>query len=129
MPKRKRITAAKLVGTLSKPKSEKRDVADRLDGEDRDFEPELTPAEEDSDPELNGNEKKKKKNKTASIKTTPEKELVTRKERIKTYTEDKNGDSIVRKPQVNSNYLPLPWKGRLGYVSPPPINLRSFPSQ
>lgn len=24
-----------------------------------------------------------------------------------------------RPPAVNSSYLPLPWKGRLGYVSPP----------
>lgn len=28
-----------------------------------------------------------------------------------------------RTPPVNSDYLPLPWKGRLGYVSPPPIHL------
>lgn len=135
MLKRKRITAAsaKLLETLSTPKveREKHDVADRLDGgdEEKDFEPELTPTEEEFDPELNGNEKKKKKgkrNKTASVKTTPEKKLVCRREGIK--TEDENGYSIVREPQVNSNYLPLPWKGRLGYVSPPPINSNGFPT-
>lgn len=26
-------------------------------------------------------------------------------------------DALTRPPAVNSNYLPLPWKGRLGYVS------------
>lgn len=26
-------------------------------------------------------------------------------------------EAIVRPPPVNSSYLPLPWKGRLGYVS------------
>lgn len=26
-------------------------------------------------------------------------------------------DALGRPPPVNSNYLPLPWKGRLGYVS------------
>jgi UV DNA damage endonuclease len=28
-----------------------------------------------------------------------------------------------RPPPVNSEYLPLPWKGRLGYVSPRQANL------
>lgn len=26
-------------------------------------------------------------------------------------------DALTRAPPVNSSYLPLPWKGRLGYVS------------
>lgn len=122
MPKRKRITAAnaKLVGTLSTPKIEKHDITDGPDG---DFEPELTPTQDGSDPELNGNEKQKN-NKTASVKMMPKRKLVSRKERIK--TKDENGDSIAREPQVNSDYLPLPWKGRLGYVSLPSINSNSF---
>ena len=28
-------------------------------------------------------------------------------------------DALTRPPAVNSSYLPLPWKGRLGYVSLP----------
>jgi hypothetical protein len=30
-------------------------------------------------------------------------------------------DALSRPPPVNSDYLPLPWKGRLGYVSYPSI--------
>jgi hypothetical protein len=30
--------------------------------------------------------------------------------------------SISRPPPVNSSYLPLPWKGRLGYVRTPPLD-------
>ena len=31
---------------------------------------------------------------------------------------DELQDALTRPPAVNSSYLPLPWKGRLGYVSP-----------
>lgn len=31
--------------------------------------------------------------------------------------EDELKDALGRPPPVNSSYLPLPWKGRLGYVS------------
>jgi UV DNA damage endonuclease len=30
---------------------------------------------------------------------------------------DELKDALSRPPPVNSDYLPLPWKGRLGYVS------------
>lgn len=33
--------------------------------------------------------------------------------------EEEMMDALSRAPPVNSNYLPLPWKGRLGYVSGP----------
>lgn len=120
MPKRKRILTAnaKPIGTLSTSKVKKVDTAEKLkreDEEEEDFEPESISAEEGSeafDPELNGggNKKRGKKKATArkaSVKAMPKKK-------------DENGDSIVRAPQVNSDYLPLPWKGRLGYVSPHP---------
>lgn len=32
--------------------------------------------------------------------------------------EEEVKQSLSRPPPVNSSYLPLPWKGRLGYVSP-----------
>lgn len=114
MPKRKRIvtTGAKPMGNLSTSKVEKVNTARKLKREDEGegFEPELISAEEGSEasnPELNGNGNKESKEKKARA----------RKSSAKT-TKDGNGDSIVRAPQVNSDYLPLPWKGRLGYVSP-----------
>jgi hypothetical protein len=40
------------------------------------------------------------------------------------YLPDVKGEAVQavarRPPPVNSDYLPLPWKGRLGYVSHPP---------
>lgn len=115
MLKRKRIVTmgAKPMGTLSTSKVEKVDTARKLKCEDEreeDFEPELISAKEGSeasDPELNGSGNKESKEKKARA----------RKSSAKT-TKDENGGSIVRAPQVNSDYLPLPWKGRLGYVSP-----------
>lgn len=121
MLKRKRIVTAgaKHMGTLSTSKVEKIDTARKLEDEDEDededegeedFEPALISTEEGSEasyPELNGNGNKVSKEKKARA----------RKSSAKT-TKDENGDSIVRAPQVNSDYLPLPWKGRLGYVSP-----------
>lgn len=38
--------------------------------------------------------------------------------------------ALSRPPPVNSDYLPLPWKGRIGYVrrlNTPPISLLTFP--
>lgn len=32
--------------------------------------------------------------------------------------EEEIKEAMLRPPPVNSNYLPLPWKGRLGYVYP-----------
>lgn len=34
--------------------------------------------------------------------------------------------ALSRPPPVNSDYLPLPWKGRLGYVSLPSIRIRGL---
>lgn len=34
---------------------------------------------------------------------------------------DELKDAFSRPPPVNSTYLPLPWKGRLGYVSTPTL--------
>ncbi len=34
-------------------------------------------------------------------------------------------EALSRAPAVNSSYLPLPWKGRLGYVSIPVLELKS----
>lgn len=34
---------------------------------------------------------------------------------------DELKDAFSRPPPVNSTYLPLPWKGRLGYVSTPAL--------
>lgn len=120
MPKRKRITA---VGDFLTTKVKKHDIAGADESEGEDFDSELTPIEEDSqgsNSEPSGNKKSKKKatvtKKKVLGKVIPEgNPAVSRKDRIK--TEDENGDPIIRTPQVNSDYLPLPWKGRLGYVS------------
>lgn len=127
MPKRKRTTTVKTkaVGALLTTKVKKHNIArtDKHEGEE-DFEPELTPIEDSprSNSELNGNNKSKKKtaatDKKVLNKSMPKgKPVASRKDRIK--TEDENGDPIMRAPQVNSDYLPLPWEGRLGYVSLP----------
>lgn len=125
MPKRKRTTAVKIkaVGDFSTTKVKKRDIAGADENEGEDFDSELTSIEEGSNSELNGNKKSKKKRaatkKKTLVKAMPEgNPVVSRKDRIK--TEDENGDPITRAPQVNSDYLPLPWEGRLGYVSLPP---------
>lgn len=53
-----------------------------------------------------------------------QKPAIDRKTFIKTMNKD--GTMITREPQVNSTHLPLPWKGRIGYVlrlllpAPPP---------
>lgn len=128
MPKRKRITAVKTkaVGDFSTTKVKKHDIAGADENEGEDFDSELTPIEEGSqgsNSEPSGNKKSKKKTTATKMKVLgkviPEgNPVVSRKDRIK--TEDENGDPIIRTPQVNSDYLPLPWEGRLGYVSLPP---------
>jgi len=42
--------------------------------------------------------------------------------------EDEAREALSRPPPVNSDYLPLPWKGRLGYVSASPCYSRSTPN-
>lgn len=37
-------------------------------------------------------------------------------------------EALGRPPPVNSSYLPLPWKGRLGYVSCAVLDTISLPS-
>lgn len=117
MSKRKRTATVKAqpVGTLSIAKAKKCDI---VEGEGHE-------GEEDSqvfDPELNVNNNKNRektdvaKNNDSSKKIPKRRPAITGKDRIK--IEDENGDPIIRTPQVNSDYLPLPWKGRLGYVSP-----------
>lgn len=122
MLKRKRTATVKAqpVRTLSIAKARERDI---VEGEEH-------KGEDDSqvfDPELNVNNNKNRektdvaKNKDSSKKIPRRRPVITSKDRIK--TEDENGDPIIRTPQVNSDYLPLPWKGRLGYVSPlQPLN-------
>lgn len=41
--------------------------------------------------------------------------------------EDEVKEALSRPPPVNSNYLPLPWKGRIGYVRALPCYPRSAP--
>lgn len=133
MSKRKRavVIKAELVRALSTSKVESLDTSEEPEHEQgEDFEPELAPTEEEDSEGFNpgldgsGNKKGKKKapvkkkvlKKDPGEKTGPKKKpAVSRKDKLK--TEDKNGDAIIRAPQVNSDYLPLPWKGRLGYVS------------
>lgn len=130
MPKRKRaaVVKAESRGALSTARVENLDISDEPEHEEEGgFEPELAPAEEEDseefDPELDGNGNSKRKKvvvKKDSRKTKPKKNpAVSRKDKIK--TEDKNGEPITRVPQVNSDYLPLPWKGRLGFVILPAL--------
>lgn len=53
-----------------------------------------------------------------------QKPAIDRKTFIKTMNKD--GTMITREPQVNSTHLPLPWKGRIGYVLPPSQEARSY---
>lgn len=54
---------------------------------------------------------KSQKKKPAAPKKKP---TIDRKTFIK--TENKDGTKITRDPQVNSDYVPIPWKGRIGYA-------------
>ncbi|KAH0605384.1 uncharacterized protein H6S33_004606 [Morchella sextelata] len=89
---------------------------------------EFAPEEEGSDefdPEPAAATAKGKGKKAASQKSgkpAPKKKkpVIDRKTFIKTMNKD--GTKITREPQVNSTHLPLPWKGRIGYVLPLPLS-------
>lgn len=120
MPRKKRAVVVKAMASPT-DKTEKHNFAEGPENEGKEgSEPELTSAE-DSDPGLNENKSKRKKTTTIKKKdldkTTPKKKpAVSMKDKIK--TKDRRR-SHHKSAQVNTDYLPLPWKGRLGYVSPP----------
>lgn len=129
MAKRKRavVVKAESANALSTVIVEQNDISEDPEQEtEEDFEPELAPTEsEESDGvEARASGKKggkKKSQKKSSIKEKAKKpkgkSTMSRKYKIR--TEDKDGQPIIRVPQVNSDYLPLPWKGRMGFVRSP----------